>query len=87
MRTIISAAVIALLLCGCSYSPHLIEDFGCSSEAMFSAQVVTSDAPKDRTPVDGLPGDIAVKIYKKYKSGGGASFEQQLGDWLTGGGK
>ena len=55
---------------------HLSKDFGRSYRAMFSTQVINPDAPEDKTPVDGYPGDIAEKIYEKYKT-----FE----DHLTGG--
>jgi len=72
-KTIMLGAVIALFLCGCSSSKHLSEDFGQSYTTTFSIQVINPDAPEDKTPVDGYPGEIAEKVYEDYKS-----FEERL---------
>jgi len=34
-----------------------------SYNALFQAQVINADAPENRTPVDGMPGYEAVRIY------------------------
>jgi hypothetical protein len=34
---------------------------------MFSSQVINGEAPRDRTPAQGLPGDLSSDIYGKYK--------------------
>ncbi len=51
---------------GCA-SPHLSKDFGQSYEAVLFAQTINKDAPEDKSPVDGCPGEIGERIYEQYK--------------------
>ena len=51
---------------GCA-SQHLSKDFGRSYDAVLYAQAVNPDAPEDRSPVDGCPGEIGERIYEQYR--------------------
>ena len=53
------------LITGCTSSSHLSENYSKSYNALFQAQVINTDAPKNRTPVDGMPGYEAVRIYNE----------------------
>jgi len=57
---------LAVLGLGCStQSPkYLSPEFGKSYDALFSSQVIKPDAPRDRSPADTLPGELAGQIYK-----------------------
>ncbi|MBW1735334.1 MAG: hypothetical protein JRH05_05700 [Deltaproteobacteria bacterium] len=39
--------------------------FGKSYKELFRAQVINPEAPRDRAPVSGMPGYIAVQIYNE----------------------
>ena len=61
---LITSLIFPLILAaGCTTSSHLSENYGKSYNALFQAQVINADAPEDRTPVDGMPGYEAVRIY------------------------
>ena len=67
---------------GCA-SGHLSKNFGQSYEAMVFAQTINKDAPEDKSPVDGCPGEIGERIYEQYKkSYGGKTFAEQLGEMI-----
>ena len=59
-------ALLALLFTGCRHRPqHLTQNFGESSKAVFSRQVINPEAPKDYSPVNTIPGTIGNQIYHK----------------------
>jgi len=61
---LITSLILPLTLAaGCTSSSHLSENYGKSYNALFQAQVINADAPENRTPVDGMPGYEAVRIY------------------------
>lgn len=61
---VISISILLLAVAtGCARSTHLSTDYGRSYDALFASQVINPDAPKDRTPVEGMPGYIASQIY------------------------
>ena len=61
---LITSLIFSLTLAlGCTTSSHLSENYGKSYNALFQAQVINADAPENRTPVDGMPGYEAVRIY------------------------
>ena len=86
-RSLICCLIFMLpfLFQGCA-SRHLSEDFGQSYEAMRYAQVVNPKAPKDNTPVDGCPGEVAGKIYSEFKNSYGEemSLAEQVGNMVLG---
>jgi hypothetical protein len=53
----------ALAPMGCAGPDHLSENYGKSYDALFQAQVVNPDAPRDPAPVDGMAGYTATQIY------------------------
>lgn len=62
--TVISISILFFAVAGgCAKSTHLSADYGRSYHALFASQVINPDAPKDRTPVEGMPGYIASQIY------------------------
>jgi len=76
--------MLSLFFQGCA-STHLSKDFGQSYEAMFFVQTINKNAPEDKSPVDGCPGEIGEKIYEQYKkSYGEKSFAEQLGEMILG---
>ena len=62
---IISLIFLLTIVAGCISSPYCSKDkdYGKSYNALFQAQVINADAPENRTPVDGIPGYEAVRIY------------------------
>ena len=60
---ITSLIFLLTIAAGCTNSSHLSENYGKSYNALFQAQVINADAPENRTPVDGMPGYEAVRIY------------------------
>ena len=60
---ITSLIFLLTLAAGCTSSSHLSENYGKSYNALFQAQVINADAPENLTPVDGMPGYEAVRIY------------------------
>ena len=67
---------------GCA-SQHLSKDFGQSYNAVSYAQTINKNAPADKSPVMGCPGEMGERIYEQYKkSYGGKSFAEQLGTMI-----
>ena len=62
-RLIVISILLLAVAAGCARSTHLSADYGRSYDALFASQVINPDAPKDRTPVEGMPGYIASQIY------------------------
>ncbi len=61
---LITSLILPLTLAaGCTTPSLLSENYGKSYNALFQAQVINADAPENRTPVDGMPGYEAVRIY------------------------
>ncbi|MGI6655715.1 MAG: hypothetical protein ACOX5Z_02595 [Desulfobulbus sp.] len=56
---------VSCLVAGCAGPRHLSEDFGQASHRAMSAQIVNPGAPNNPSPVDRLPGDLALEIYQK----------------------
>jgi len=84
LSVMLLGVVLGLLGCGTAKNdrsgnnPAAVESY---LNAVFSAQVINPDAPNDRGPLDGYPGDIAERAYTDYKDTfGSASKEQREGE-------
>ena len=74
--------LLPFIFLGCA-SGHLSKNFGQSYEAMVFAQTINKDAPEDKSPVVGCPGEIGERMYEQYKkSYGGKTFAEQLGEMI-----
>jgi hypothetical protein len=66
-RLLLNALLLAVFtggLSGCSLqSRDELYTSGLSYQKMFQAQVINPDAPRDRTPDDGMAGTISQNIY------------------------
>ena len=63
MNKIIFFVFFLIILTGCAGTTHLSGEYGKSYNSLFTAQVVNPDAPQDKTPVDGMQGYTAIRIY------------------------
>jgi type IV pilus biogenesis protein CpaD/CtpE len=52
-----------LLVSGCTHEPSAHYRPGNATRALLAAQVVNPSAPDDRTPVDGMRGDVSEAIF------------------------
>ena len=62
------SALVVVFIAGCVHSKPKGGEFGERTRDIFSKQVIHPEAPDDKTPVDGYPGDVAGKAYEDYKS-------------------
>ena len=61
----VAASIVVLAGCAAGSSGPDLPDIGRTLQTGLQRQVIRPEAPADRTPADGLPGELASKIYKK----------------------
>ncbi len=84
LNVMLACVCLGGLGCGATPEQHAADTntaFQSYLKAVFTAQVINPDAPVDGNPVEGYPGDIGEKVYRKYRD----EFGQEQSKPETGG--
>lgn len=80
-----AAALAALLLQGCSATPHFEDNFGAALRANLAAQVIDPAAAANANPASGVDGTAALAARERYQRSFKEADRQQPVQLLIGG--